>query len=57
MGAAVVFAGICVEAWVKRKGGWITHCTWVWTNIMLHVMDVHAKRVVQEKEKAEIKSL
>ncbi|KAI5122466.1 hypothetical protein M0805_008777 [Coniferiporia weirii] len=38
MGAGVVFAGISVEAWVKRK-------------------DVHAKRVMQEKEKAEIKSL
>ncbi|KAH8114609.1 UAA transporter [Phellopilus nigrolimitatus] len=37
-GAAVVFAGISVEAWVKRK-------------------DVHAKRVMQEKEKAEIKTL
>ncbi|TDL17721.1 UAA transporter [Rickenella mellea] len=37
-GAAVVFAGISVEAWVKRR-------------------DVHAKRVIQEKEKAEIKSL
>ncbi|KDQ62207.1 hypothetical protein JAAARDRAFT_170441 [Jaapia argillacea MUCL 33604] len=38
LGAAVVFAGICVEAWVKRR-------------------DVHAKRVIQEKEKAKIKSL
>lgn len=37
-GAAVVFAGIGVEAWVKRR-------------------DVHAKRVMQEKEKAKIKSL
>ncbi|KDR82614.1 hypothetical protein GALMADRAFT_88091 [Galerina marginata CBS 339.88] len=37
-GAAVVFAGISVEAFVKRK-------------------DVHAKRVIQEKEKAKIKSL
>jgi UDP-galactose transporter B1 len=37
-GAAVVFAGISVEALVKRK-------------------DVHAKRVIQEKEKAKIKSL
>ncbi|THH31177.1 hypothetical protein EUX98_g3008 [Antrodiella citrinella] len=37
-GAAVVFAGISVEAWVKRK-------------------DVHAKRVIQEKEKAKIKTL
>jgi len=38
LGAAVVFAGISVEAIVKRK-------------------DVHAKRVIQEKEKAKIKSL
>ncbi|KAF8635972.1 hypothetical protein AX15_000136 [Amanita polypyramis BW_CC] len=38
LGAAVVFAGISVEAFVKRK-------------------DVHAKRVVQEKEKARIKTL
>jgi len=38
LGAAVVFAGISVEAWIKRR-------------------DVHAKRVLQEKEKAKIKSL
>ncbi|KAG6887723.1 hypothetical protein C0995_013317 [Termitomyces sp. Mi166 len=38
LGATVVFAGISVEAWAKRK-------------------DVHAKRVIQEKEKAKIKSL
>jgi len=38
LGTAVVFAGISVEAFVKRK-------------------DVHAKRVIQEKEKAKIKSL
>ncbi|KAL1950183.1 hypothetical protein VTO73DRAFT_5306 [Trametes versicolor] len=37
-GTGVVFAGISVEAWVKRK-------------------DVHAKRVMQEKEKAKIKTL
>jgi len=37
-GAAVVFAGISVEAYVKRK-------------------DVHAKRIIQEKEKAKIKDL
>lgn len=37
-GTGIVFAGISVEAWVKRK-------------------DVHAKRVVQEKEKAKLKSL
>ncbi|ESK89231.1 udp-galactose transporter [Moniliophthora roreri MCA 2997] len=38
LGAAIVFAGISVEAFIKRK-------------------DIHAKRVVQEKEKAKIKSL
>ncbi|KAJ6620800.1 UAA transporter [Mycena sp. CBHHK59/15] len=38
LGAGVVFAGISVEAFVKRK-------------------DVHAKRVLQEKEVAKIKSL
>ncbi|KAI0647985.1 UAA transporter [Trametes meyenii] len=38
LGAGVVFAGISVEAWVKRR-------------------DVHAKRVIQEKEKARIKTL
>ncbi|KAL1677787.1 UAA transporter family-domain-containing protein [Schizophyllum commune] len=37
-GAGVVFAGISVEAYVKRK-------------------EVHAKRVIQEKEKASIKQL
>lgn len=38
LGTAVVFSGISVEAFVKRK-------------------DVHAKRVIREKEKAKIKSL
>jgi UDP-galactose transporter B1 len=38
LGTAVVFGGISVEAFVKRK-------------------DVHAKRVIQEKEKAKLKSL
>lgn len=38
LGTGVVFAGISVEAWVKRR-------------------DVHAKRVIQEKEKARIKTL
>ncbi|EPQ54745.1 UAA transporter [Gloeophyllum trabeum ATCC 11539] len=38
LGAAVVFAGICLEAYVKRR-------------------DVHAKRVVQEKEKPALKEL
>lgn len=38
VGATIVFAGISVEAWVKRN-------------------DVHAKRVIEEKEKAKIKTL
>jgi len=38
IGAGIVFVGISVEAFVKRK-------------------DVHAKKVLQEKEKAKIKSL
>lgn len=38
VGAGIVFGGISVEAWAKRK-------------------EVHAKRVLQEKEKAKIKSL
>ncbi|THV03829.1 UAA transporter [Dendrothele bispora CBS 962.96] len=37
-GAAVVFGGISVEAFVKRK-------------------EIHAKRILQEKEKAKLKSL
>ncbi|KAG2145896.1 UDP-galactose transporter [Suillus clintonianus] len=37
-GAGIVFGGISVEAWVKRK-------------------EIHAKRLLQEKEKAKIKSL
>ena len=54
-GAAVVFAGISVEAFVKRKG----------VHIPLPIysphgqldLDIHAKRVVEEKERAKIKSL
>ncbi|KAK1230655.1 UDP-galactose transporter [Marasmius sp. AFHP31] len=38
LGAGVVFAGISVEAFIKRR-------------------DIHAKRVIQEKEKAKIKSI
>ncbi|CAE6456090.1 unnamed protein product [Rhizoctonia solani] len=37
-GASIVFAGISIEAWVKRQ-------------------EVHAKRVIAEKEKAKIKDL
>jgi solute carrier family 35 (UDP-galactose transporter), member B1 len=55
LGAAVVFAGISVEALVKRKGAHL-HCICSrWKS--KKYSDVHAKRVVQEKEKAKIKSL
>ena len=53
-GAAVVFAGISVEAWVKRRGSF----NFLLPNPTLtRSLDVHAKRVIQEKEKAKIKSL
>jgi len=54
LGAAVVFAGISVEAIVKRKGN-----VYQYTSLDLSKIytDVHAKRVIQEKEKAKIKSL
>ena len=54
LGAAVVFAGISVEAFVKRKGA--EYDCYIQTQLMTP-LDVHAKRVIQEKEKAKIKSL
>ena len=54
LGAAVVFAGISVEAFVKRKGA--EYNCYIQTQLMAP-LDVHAKRVIQEKEKAKIKSL
>jgi UDP-galactose transporter B1 len=55
LGAAVVFAGISVEAFVKRKGPQhISSIKFYFLNIS---PDVHAKRVMQEKEQAKIKSL
>ena len=55
LGAAVVFAGISVEAIVKRKGiVFIPTSHWIYLKFYT---DVHAKRVIQEKEKAKIKSL
>jgi UDP-galactose transporter B1 len=56
LGAAVVFAGISVEAFVKRKGLSNTHQLKKVSFIHLF-LDVHTKRVIQEKEKAKIKSL
>lgn len=55
-GAAVVFAGISVEAWVKRNGQNEILPTEAASDI-LSSTDVHAKRVIQEKERAKIKSL
>lgn len=56
-GAAIVFAGIGVEAWVKRKGtGYIAQFRLTFVHLCLSI-EVHAKRVLQEKEKAKIKSL
>ena len=55
LGTFVVFAGISVEAWVKRKGVYFQHKNAEYP--MTIVPDVHAKRVLQEKEKAKIKSL
>lgn len=56
LGAAIVFAGISVEAFVKRKG-----VRYILLNAKFYpyifFADVHAKRVMQEKEKAKIKSL
>jgi UDP-galactose transporter B1 len=55
VGAAVVFAGISVEAFVKRKGSLKTFSTQYPAYLLL--TDVHAKQVLNEKEKAKIKSL
>lgn len=61
LGAAVVFAGISVEAFVKRKGLSILYYIFIYINLNNMaseiLLDVHAKRVIQEKEKAKIKSL
>ena len=54
-GAGVVFAGISVEAWVKRQGE--TNLYIVVHSVDLDSPDVHAKRVIKEEEKAKLKSL
>lgn len=35
-GTAVVFAGISVEAWVKRRGPYITLCTCVLPSLLMN---------------------
>lgn len=58
LGAAVVFAGITVEAFVKRKGQPTTYLSMIARlELTIALTDVHARRVIQEKEKAEIKTL
>ena len=76
IGAAVVFAGISVEAYVKRRGMSPSRSVstaalaarragalvcesglFLVLSSLLCVADVHAKRVIQEKEKPRIKSL
>ena len=54
-GASVVFAGISVEAWVKRQSKPNSLVTAYLVN--LYSPDVHAKRVIREEEKAKLKSL
>jgi UDP-galactose transporter B1 len=54
-GAGVVFAGISVEAWVKRQGE-TNSCIGV-HSVDLDSADVHAKRVIKEEERAKLKSL
>lgn len=56
LGAATVFAGITVEAWVKRKGNNVCKKDYDCL-IELDLTEIHAKRVLQEKEKAKIKQL
>jgi UDP-galactose transporter B1 len=53
-GAGVVFAGISVEAWVKRQGKINSHVS---VQSVDPFSDVHAKRVIREEEKAKLKSL
>ena len=63
LGAAVVFAGISVEAWIKRRGNvpsskiLYTYVRTFFWKLSTYIVDVHAKRVMQEKEKAELKTL
>ena len=60
LGAGVVFAGISVEAFIKRRGT-LSYKLAINTDVnillMFPTIDIHAKRVIQEKEKAKIKSI
>lgn len=53
-GASIVFAGISIEAWVKRQG---RLCRLSQELSLTTYTEVHAKRVIAEKEKAKIKDL
>ena len=53
MKVGIVFAGISVEAWVKGKGEQITDLP-LFTRRADRSLEIHAKRVAQEKEKAKI---
>ena len=55
IGAGIVFAGISVEAWVKRKGESTPLC--IRPQSLPFPSEIHAKRVGQEKEMAKIKEL
>ena len=55
VGTGIVFAGISVEALVKRKGEHPPLCTR--SQSLLSPPEIHAKRVAQEKEMAKIKEL
>jgi UDP-galactose transporter B1 len=58
LGAAIVFAGIGVEAWVKRKGGYCGVALLIMSQYLFPVVtEVHAKKVLRELEKAKLKSL
>jgi solute carrier family 35 (UDP-galactose transporter), member B1 len=57
LGATIVFAGISVEAFVKRKGLRHIHLLEYKPPLIFLSSDIHAKRVMQEKEIAKIKSL
>ena len=56
VGAGIVFAGISVEALVKRTGERIPH-QYNGKLLLIFPSEIHAKRVGQEKEKVKIKEL
>lgn len=57
LGAAIVFAGIGVEALVKRKGEFEVQAGLVSHLLIIRIAEIHAKRVIKEQEKAKLKVL